>query len=101
MKVIRFLASPETMRTALKKIDFDCQWVTHIETRKNELNLFFSGNDGKVSCVKIRAEHDFGEGYMKQGNPRWDWVKQLMSEVKSQPISFSITEERINLLFQY
>lgn len=99
--MIQFLASPETMRRALKQIDFDNQWITHIEADRKELVFFVTGNDNKRFTVNIHIDHNYEKLLIQQTAPRWDWVKLLMSQVDSQPICFTISEQRINILFQY
>ena len=92
---MKILISSKHLASQLNKIDFDLDCVVQVGGIKN-----FEINTNKQT-IKIPCEILIPSIYIKQDNRRWDWVKSLLNKVDEQPIVLQITENIVNVIFQY
>ena len=93
---MKILLSSTTLANKLKEFDFksDSIWAVRCEDGKMYL-------DSNVKTVVISCEILEFKARIKQDNRRWDFIKDLVTNVNEQPIVLNITEDLVNVIFSY
>lgn len=102
-KIMKFIISSKYLANTLSNIDFSDDNVetiilhTHsktniltIQTRKTSLEI----------VVNMVLEKPFFKT-IRQNSRRWDWLKMLVTQVAEQPIVIEVTENSLDITFQY
>ena len=93
---MKILISSKYLATKLAEFDFETDTILAIRGEGSNLYL-----DGNKKTVEIWCDILEFNPRIKQENRRWDWVKKLVDSVDEQPITLQITENIINVIFQY
>lgn len=93
MKVI---VSSKNLYKRLSEIDFNKESIYNVVLEDNVLRI-----NANTKSVEIYCEIVTFKASIKQENRRWDWVKELCSKVEEQPITLHISENVVNVIFQY
>lgn len=94
---MKTVVSSKQLATNLSLIDFDSDHVVEVGADENELII----DTAEGTTVRIGCEISQRTLIIKQENRRWDWVKRLVDNVEEQPIVLDISENVVNVLFQY
>ena len=94
---MKIIVSSKQLAADLSLIDFDNDHVVEVGADENELII----DTQEGTTVRIGCEMSQRTMIIKQENRRWDWVKRLVENVEEQPIVLDISENIINVIFQY
>jgi len=93
---MKILVSSKTLSIKLSEFNFESDYITAIRGESGYICL-----DSTKKTIEVMCEILKFSPRIKQENRRWDWVKQLVSNVDEQPIVLDITENAVIIIFQY
>lgn len=93
---MRFLISSCHLKEQLSKIDFSSEIVQDAVLRKDSLTLTTESTTVEIILEPVGL---FIVSCPK--NVRWDWVKDLVSRVESQPIVLQFHNHHLDVIFQF
>ena len=86
----------------LKKIDFEKDEVNFVRLIKQDgdriAKFIIDTNQIRIEQLVTYCEY---EEFVFQDGRRWDWVKELICKVESQPIVLNITASEVKVIFGY
>ena len=94
---MKVLISSKQLAHELNKIDFSIENVIGIIEESKGIVLSTARQNIGISCEVLIK----GMKIMRQGDIRWDWIKKLVNKVDEQPITLEISENTVNVIFQY
>lgn len=93
---MKIIISSKGLAAALNKIDFNNDYIEGVEAINNE--LCFICFRKIISCICHTNSNSI---VVKQIDSGWENVRKLVNQVDEQPIVLIITENVINIKFQY
>ena len=93
---MKILISSKVLANTLNQFDLKNESIEYIVLDRN--NIYFHG---VFKVVKSECEIIVFTGLAKQDGRRWDWVKELLNKVDEQPIVLVISEQKIDVIFQF
>jgi predicted GTPase len=94
---MKIIVSSKYLASELNKLLADeNERVDQVDICSNELIIYTQYKSAILSLVDTN-----GTGNFKQGDRRWDWIKELVNQVDEQPIVLDIYENVVNVIFQY
>lgn len=100
---MKFIISSKHLANTLSSIDFlndnieniiFCEYqsvnILTVQTRKTSIEINLNMVVQRPFIKKIR-----------QNSRRWDWLNKLVTSVEDQPILITVTEDKLDITFQY
>jgi hypothetical protein len=93
---MKIVISSKYLASNLSLIDFEKETVQNLVLLSCNLTL-----NTEHQSITMSVETSGYNCTMNQHDRRWDWVKKLVIKVEEQPIVLEITENILNVVFQY
>lgn len=93
---MKILVSSKMLAHKLNQFNFEKESIDEVALKGGY--IYFHSPD---KFVKSECESIVYTGKVKQDGRRWDLVNELLNEVGEQPVVLTISENKIEVIFQY
>jgi len=93
---MKILVSSKMLAHKLNQFDFGKESIEEVALKGRYIYFHSPSKFVKSECAIIVYT-----GKVKQEDRRWDWVKELLNKADEQPVVLVISQQKIDVIFQY